>query len=200
MPTEGDPIDEFDFDTDLDGPGPPTFRATILGDTLTLNEWWPFLLSGGPAREHFRARRDDGVAIADLRRWREKDGSGELSVEFLSGGGRVRAERVIEGWARMAGYSRVWFPDRVVDLIAPGPPPIAPVAVTCPTCRATWNDESADFWLEVRDSGSFPRVCPVCGAVMPQWGPAEADDPGAGPGSANVRPRFHQERSRDPAH
>ena len=89
MDTRGDQISD-----DLGHFEEPDFRATIRDGRLRLHEWTPFLFSGGPARDFFRARRDDGVAIADIRRWRNVDGSGELSVEFLSGGGRPAAEDV----------------------------------------------------------------------------------------------------------
>ena len=156
----------------------PHFRATIRKGRLRLHDWTPFLFSGGPSREFFRSRRDEGVSIADIRRWRNEDGASELSVEFLSGGGRRRpaAERVIERWARLAGYSRLWFPERVVELDADGPAEVATVEVRCPTCRACWNDGDADFWHTVRRSGSFPRICPVCGGELPQWELAAAED------------------------
>ena len=150
-------------------PEPPSLRATVLGEHLTVTDWAPSLFASGPARDFFRARQKDGVAIADLRRWRNDDGSGELSVEFLSDGERPTAERVIEEWARLTGYSRVWFPDRVLDLTVEGPPPLPTVEATCPTCWATWADEDAEFWQIVRTSGEFPRICPVCGCELPQW-------------------------------
>ncbi len=177
-----EPIDEFDPDLDAiaGAPGHPTFRVTVLGDQVTLNTWWPGLLSGGAARAHFRARRDDGVAIADLRRWRNDDGTGELSVEFLSGGDRERAELVLEDWARLAGYSRAWFPHRMVDLAADGAPPLPTVEATCPTCWARWDDEAPEFWDYVRDSGCFPRTCLLCGGELPQWELAEAEGPAGG--------------------
>ena len=85
--TRGDPISddhlEHEIDLDeIDALREPDFRATIRDGRLWLHEWNPFLLAGGPTRDLFRARRDAGVAIADIRRWRNADGSGELSVEF----------------------------------------------------------------------------------------------------------------------
>jgi hypothetical protein len=175
-------MDEIDID-ERDAPLEPDFRATVVDGRLTLSDWQPFLLRGGPARSQLRSRRDAGVAIADLRRWRNDDGSGELCVEFVSGGDRDRAERVLEGWALLAGYSRVWFPDRVVELDPDAVPAFPSVRTTCPTCDAGWDDEAPEFWRHVHASGCFPRVCPICGGELPQWERAEADDP-AGSGTA----------------
>jgi hypothetical protein len=160
-------------------PGAPELRATIVGTRLTLHDWFPGLVCGGPFRDRFRDRRDAGVAIADLRRWRNDDGSGELSVEFLSGGDRPRAERALERWAHLAGYSRVWLPDRVVEFPAASAPAVARANSSCPTCGAEWDDEIPEFWQTVRNSGCFPRTCLLCGGELPQWSLVDADNPAA---------------------
>jgi hypothetical protein len=121
------------------------------------------------------------VAIADLRRWRNDDGSGELSVEFLSGGDRRRAERVLERWARVAGYSRIWLPDRVVELRGAEPPPVGTACADCPTCGTAWDDGIPEFWRTVHGAGCFPRTCLLCGGELPQWSLVEADDPAVTP-------------------
>jgi hypothetical protein len=137
-------------------------------------------VAGGPFRDRFRALREAGVAIADLRRWRNEDGTGELSVEFLSGGDRRSAERVLTRWARLAGYSRIWLPDCVVQLSGGEPPAAEAARADCPTCGASWDDESPRFWQHVRDVGCFPRTCLLCGGELPQWSQAEADSPAKG--------------------
>jgi hypothetical protein len=150
-----------------------------VGDRLILNAWWPGLASGGPWRERLRERRDAGVAIADLHRWRDSRGDGELVVEFVSGGERKHAEAVLEGWASLAGYRRIWFDDRMVDLGA-DPRDLPTAGVTCTTCGARWDDGKPEFWKHVRQAGCFPRTCMLCGGELPQWQVAEADDPAGG--------------------
>lgn len=170
-------------------PGAPDFRATIVDGQITLNEWWPGLVCGGPWREQFRQRRDAGVAIADLRRRRDAHGDGDLTVEFLSGGDRAQAEHALEQWARCTGYRRIWFEDRVVDLGAE-PPASCTACVRCPTCGAGWDDGIPEFWTSVRDDGCFPRTCLLCGGELPQWEIAKGDwgslDPGIDAESAEI--------------
>lgn len=151
-----------------DLPGPPALRATIVEGRITLNNWWPGLVCGGPWRQYFRERRDAGVAIADLRRSRDSGGEGDITVEFLSAGNRADAEAALEVWARWTGYRRIWFDDRVVDL-GIDPPAVLTAAVACPTCGARWDDGIPEFWASVRDEGVFPRTCVLCGGELPQW-------------------------------
>lgn len=125
-------------------------------------------MCGGPWRREFRGRRDAGIAMADLRRARDSHGDGDITVEFLSCGDRAKAEAVLEEWARLTGYRRVWFNDRVIDLGSDPPVPVT-AAVICPTCGARWDDGIPEFWACVREEGLFPRTCLVCGGELPQW-------------------------------
>jgi hypothetical protein len=154
---------------------------------LTLNDWWPGLVGGGPWRQQFRERRDAGVAIADLRRERDSRGEGELAVEFLSGGDRDGAEAVLEEWARWTGYRRIWFEDRMVDLGEQAPAPQTASAI-CPTCGASWDDSIPEFWASVRDNGCFPRTCPLCGGELPQWEVVARDECFLDPGEPAREP------------
>jgi hypothetical protein len=70
-------------------------------------------------------------------------------------------------WARAVGYRRVWLPDRLVPIDSPAQ--MGRASVRCPTCRARWRERDPSFWHEVRSSGHFPWVCPVCGGDLPQW-------------------------------
>jgi hypothetical protein len=139
------------------------------------------LATGGPWRESLRKPRDAGVAIADIHRWRDSRGDGDLVVEFLSGAEREHAEAVLAGWAHLAGYRRIWFDDRMVDLGAE-PRDLPTATVTCSTCGARWDDGKPEFWKNVRQAGCFPRTCMLCGGELPQWRVGEPDEP-AGCGS-----------------
>jgi hypothetical protein len=182
---------------DLEPDSAPDLRATIVGDRLVLNDWWPGLAGGGPWRESFRLRRDAGVAIADLHRWRDARGDGDLVVEFLSGGDRERAEAVLERWARLAGYRRIWFDDRLADLGAE-PPDLPTASVTCTTCGAGWDDGKPEFWKHVRQAGCFPRTCMLCGGELPQWEVGEEDDP-AGRAAGENEPARSFTRASEPS-
>lgn len=145
----------------------PACRATIRGDTVTLNTWTRGLAGRGPAREGLRHVR---AALADLYR----DGH-ELIVAPVRGvPWTPRAEAALLIWAELVGYQRVWLPDDVVDFhdtLAP----CGRARVTCPTCHARWTDETVDFWEEVRRDGWFPARCMACGGSLPEWGVVAAD-------------------------
>ena len=78
------------------------------------------------------------------------------------------AVRVLLSWAESVGYERVWLPDRLVAL-DPGALGLPAANITCPTCHATWTDNSPEFWTEVHRQGRFPTACPICAGDLPQW-------------------------------
>jgi len=78
------------------------------------------------------------------------------------------AERRLIEWAAEVGHRRIWIRDEVLDLADQLHIAMA-VTTTCPCCLASWQEESWDFWGEVRRLGYFPCLCPICGTCMPQW-------------------------------
>jgi hypothetical protein len=150
-------------------PDAPWARAVIRNGTITLNPWSPELMSGGPQRTVLAPLARRGVALADLSSDVREDGTEELRVAWVpAGASGGAAADVLIAWAEQVGYRRVWLPDRVVDLtgrLSTG----GRAAVTCPTCRLSWEDESPEFWTFVRCSGHFPATCPVCNGSLPEW-------------------------------
>jgi hypothetical protein len=140
---------------------PPTCRATIRGDTVTLNRWSPGMAAGGPLKAGLGCVR---AALADLHRREE-----ELIVSPVRGvPWHEHAERTLLGWAEQVGYRRVWLPERVVDL-GDALPALGWAHVTCPTCHARWEDGTIEFWEGVRRDGWFPGSCLACGGSLPEW-------------------------------
>ena len=153
----------------------PDYRATIARGRLTLVSWHPQLMSPwGPCNTHLRERDRAGIGIADLTVIREPGTRLELIVKFLCGGHRADVCGSIVCWAATLGYGRVWFPDDVVDLDDVDIPAEQPAVTRCQVCRSRWEDGDPEFWLTVRNWGSFPLACPLCGGDLPQW---EVADP-----------------------
>jgi hypothetical protein len=148
-----------------DGLGPPDFRATIHDKGLTVINWAPYLLGGGPNGELLRGRAAAGVSIADL--WVTESPPHEVIVKYLAVANLRRADRVLTRWAEAVGYFRLWLPDRMVQLDLSRP--LGSARVECPNCGATWEDSGPDFWSSVRESGRFPTLCPICNSDLPQW-------------------------------
>jgi hypothetical protein len=132
-----------------------------------MTHWAEWLAAGGMWNELLESRKRAGVAIADLTLTGEDDS--ELIVRFLSEGrAREEAERVLCTWARRVGYRRMWFPDRVVTLDGPSEI-VSSAEVRCRVCGSRWHDSTPDFWEIVRNQGSFPKWCFICGWELPQW-------------------------------
>jgi hypothetical protein len=139
----------------------PSHRAAIRDGRITLNRWNPALLSGGPARAGM-ATID--AALADLRLLDD-----ELVVcPVAHVAWSAAAEAALLTWARVVGYRRVWLPGSVVDL-AGDLAVMTTARVQCPTCGASWEDDTVVFWERVRDHGWFPGLCLACGGSLPEW-------------------------------
>jgi hypothetical protein len=139
----------------------PSCRAALRDGQITLNRWNPALLSSGPARAGMRTI---DVALADLRLLDD-----ELVVcPVAHVAWSAEAETALLSWATIVGYRRVWFPRRVVDLAGELATLIA-VRVRCPTCGASWEDDTYVFWERVRRDGWFPGQCLACGGSLPEW-------------------------------
>ena len=152
----------------------PWARATIAGDTITLNPWAPHLARGGPLG--MVLERLDGVVLADLFTNGDEEDE-ELLVRFVSPAPPSDdAIDTLLGWAQTVNYRRVWLPDRVVDLVASGA--LGTAEVRCPTCRLVWRDRSPEFWAAVHAAGAFPSMCVACGGSLPEWGVVRPDGAG----------------------
>jgi hypothetical protein len=163
--------DDFDLFGDADpdpddAPGRPTYRATIVGERITVIHWVPFLASGPLHRPILREREQAGVTIADLTVLGDGPDR-ELVVKFLARGGGEAAGRALSRWAAQTGHRRIWFPGRVVDLKVPAR--FGQVATTCSNCGFTYHEDEPEFWATVRSNGTFPTYCLVCGGDLPQW-------------------------------
>jgi hypothetical protein len=167
----------------------PACRAAIRGEQITLNRWSRGLLSGGPERVGMRTI---DVALADLRALGD-----ELVVSPVPRAPWTEeAETTLLAWAAVVGYRRVWLPLRVVDLDG-ALAPLARAAVRCPTCGATWEDDTVVFWERVRRDGGFPGNCLACGGSLPEWGchaVSPAEDDAASISAAKVSERGRRER------
>ena len=148
----------------------------IRDGQITLNPWSPTLMTGGAQRAVLAQLAPVAVTLADL--WCEptRTGREELRVAWVPAGAGCReAALLLERWADRVGYTRLWLPDRVVelqqDLFNGGR-----AEVTCPTCALRWDDESPNFWSVVRSNAYFPACCPVCNGSLPEW---ELDTTGA---------------------
>ena len=164
-----------------EAPPTPVCRATIVGTTITLNQWSPSLMSGGPSRAVLRTVATDGTCLVDLAFETDDDGR-SLIVTAVPGHDLDTDQRhaIIE-WATATGYRRVWFDDDVIEIDLAAVEPGTPAACDCPTCHARWDDDSHTFWTAVRSRGHFPGSCPACGGSLPEWdvalAPASATDP-----------------------
>ena len=139
----------------------PACRAAIRDGQITLNRWSRSLLSGGPERAGMRTI---DAALADLRLLGD-----ELVVSPVPHAPwEAEAEAALLAWAVAVGYRRAWLPDRVVELDGE-PVTLTRARVRCPTCSATWEDETVIFWERVRRAGGFPGICLACGGSLPEW-------------------------------
>ena len=142
------------------------FRATILDGGLRLVDWAPWLAGRGPSRRLLTAQAErHGLAILDLEVVRERDVAVELVAVPLAGDVE-RARPVLEAWAALVGYRRLWLPDVLVPL---EPVCGAEVSATCTSCRAEFREDDGHFWQVTRMNGRFPIHCPFCGGDLPQW-------------------------------
>lgn len=149
------------------------FRATVPRDgSVRLVPWSPTMVSGGPLLAMLRARAPRGLVVADLHVVREEPTEEdvepvvrEVVARFLLGDGE-HGRDALARWAASVGYERLWFPDDVVDL-----EPVAPLAARtrCTGCRTQLVDDAPEFWGFVRQAGSFPTMCTLCGCDLPQW-------------------------------
>jgi hypothetical protein len=153
----------------------PWARAVIRKGRITLNAWTPNLMTGGPTRPLLARLRKTGTVLADLYSDVRPDGTEELIVEWIPDtAGDAKAVVLLTDWASQVGYTRVWFPDSVVDLsdrLFSG----GAAKTTCATCGLSWEDDSADFWAMVRTNGYFAACCPVCNGSLPEWQPVEEE-------------------------
>jgi hypothetical protein len=167
----------------------PTCRAAIRGGQITLNRWSRSLLSGGPERAGMRTI--DG-ALADLRLLGD-----ELVVSPVPHAPwTAAAETTLLDWSAVVGYRRVWLPGRLVDL-GGELVPLARASVRCPTCGASWEDETVVFWERVRRDGWFPSLCLACGGSLPEWrchAASHADIAAADTSAAKVSARGRRQR------
>ena len=160
-------LDEEDLFEHVDE---PDFRATVQrSGAVRLVHWGPWLQSTGPAYTLLAGRDRAGVAVADLRVVRDDEGlATEVIVEFHSGGADAHRAALL-GWARDAGYGRVWFEREVADL---EPTEHGLVGTRCTGCGERFVDgRSGHFWKHVRAAGVFPVACSLCGSDLPQWTP-----------------------------
>jgi hypothetical protein len=160
-------IDEDDLRSEVDG---PDFRATVKrSGAVRLVYWGPWLQLTGPAYTMLAGRDRAGIGVADLRVVRDDEGMAtDVIVEFHSGG-TVAHRTAILGWARDAGYGRVWFEREVADL---EPAEHGLVGTRCTGCGERFVDgRSGHFWRHVRAAGVFPVACSLCGSDLPQWTP-----------------------------
>jgi len=143
----------------------PLFRAIIKGDVLTLVPPYNAVRGSEDIRRHLEQPVNSGLALADLTTDPRTDGRKDLIVA-PHGEVSENAQEVLVRWAEAVGYRRVWLPDRVVDLDFP---PLYVAEVTCPTCGFHQRGEGIEFWASIRDRGSFPGMCELCGGILPQW-------------------------------
>lgn len=160
-------LDEDDLHEQRDQ---PDFRATVQqSGKVRLVHWGPWLQSTGPAYPLLSRRDRAGISIADLRVVRDDEGMAtDLIVEFHSGG-REEHRAALIGWARDAGYGRVWFEREVTDI---EPTEHGLVGTKCTGCGERFVDgRSVYFSQNVRSFGVFPTACSLCGSDLPQWTP-----------------------------
>jgi hypothetical protein len=129
----------------------------------------PNLAYGGPFLASVREKHRYG-AVADLTVEGDYPDC-ELLVNPIAGE-QAELEVALTEWAGLTGYKRLWFPDSVVTLDSL-PDGAARAETTCGHCGAHWDDGGDAFWLAMREMGSFPGCCYLCGVPMPQWRPAE---------------------------
>jgi hypothetical protein len=167
----------------------PACRAAIRGGQIMLNRWSRSLLSGGPERVGMRTI---DVALADLRLL----GDELVVIPVPRAPWTAEADTTLLAWAAVVGYRRVWLPGRVVDL-GDELAPLARASVRCPTCGASWEDETVVFWERVRRDGWFPGLCLACGGSLPEWrchALSDAEIATGNPPAARVSDRGRQER------
>lgn len=158
---------EVDADAQLAVPD-PTYRATVRKGRVMLTNWANWLASGGMWNGMLDARSRAGVTIADITIVGEDDS--DVLVRFLSDGrSREDATAALCDWAERVGYRRIWFDDRLEVILDDEPAVIGKAKVRCQTCGSRWQDSTPEFWAMVREMGTFPRWCMLCGCELPQW-------------------------------
>ncbi len=145
----------------------PTFRATIREGRIWLSAWSPqmFTPCDGPERQ-----LAPEVAVAELTVAEVEGESGrrDLIARFVcrsESGGEV--ETLVD-WAARTGYSKLWLPDRLIDLEI-DPNRLGEASTDCPTCGAHISTDDPRFWAEVLGRGYFPDTCNYCGCSLPEW-------------------------------
>lgn len=145
-------------------------RAIIRNGRLTLTHR-PMFLQARRTLTYARALEAAGTVICDLEIERGATGS-DLIVRFVpEGSENDDATETLLAWAELAGFGRVWLPDRLIELndtLVPDPRTLE--AIACPTCGIEDSDFlTADALAMLRRRGHLPRLCPVCGEHKPEW-------------------------------
>lgn len=91
----------------------------------------------------------------------------EVIAKVLANGGGATAERALAGWAAATGHRRLWLPSQVVELELPVR--FGKASTTCSNCGYFYREGAPEFWAMVRENGTFPTYCLVCGGDLPQW-------------------------------
>ena len=151
-------------------------RAIIRDQRLTLTRP-PMFLQARRTLSYSSALRDAGTTLCDLEMHRSELTS-ELLVRFVPEGSESdSAVETLLSWAELAGFDRVWLPDRIVELdcsLVPDPSDLE--QIPCPTCGVEATElTAADEIATMRRRGHQPRFCPVCGARTPERVAARQD-------------------------
>ncbi len=146
----------------------PDYRAALTEGRLSLIPWSPMLVGRCGSNGLLRGPR--GCALADLTIIRnDEHRAQELIVTELAAAPDGHLRAAIVSWAGLLGYGRVWFAAELVTPDSAGAGAIELAGSDCPTCSASWCDDSAEFWLSARHYGVFPLWCRICGHPLPQW-------------------------------
>jgi hypothetical protein len=145
----------------------PDFRATITREQLWIRPSQELEPNEEPDECVEKPPRGV-VVVVDLSVQRSGRRRELIVCTLGSGDLPMFAVNSLVAWAKKTGYSRFWFPDRLVD-IDEGPDPDEAAHVQCPSCRTTFHRGGAGFWLAVVEHGYFPDLCEVCGGQLPQW-------------------------------
>lgn len=130
----------------------------------------PFPMRARPAGAYADALRNAGSVMAELALEDSETGR-ELTVRFAPPESQTEeAVDALMEWALLAGCSRVWLPDRVVDLDGRLiPPPDELESAECPTCGIVAAEHTTvDDLARSRQRGLRSRTCPVCMTRLPE--------------------------------
>jgi hypothetical protein len=146
------------------------YRAVIRHGRITILKR-PFILMAQQARAYSDAVRKAGTTICEVEAGITSAGERELTVEPVAGCELDgQALDTLLGWAAVIGCTRVWLPDRVIDLddsLLPAPEDVE--SSPCPTCGVSAHvDRVADELASLRRRGHRPRICPVCMSDSPE--------------------------------